>query len=400
MKVSKRLLQVPASPIRKLVPYAQQAKKQGVKIYHLNIGDPDIKTPEVMLEVLRNWQQNPISYTQSQGEPEFLEAVKTYYHRLGHDFVDKANILITNGSSEGIAMTMFAIANAGDEIITFDPFYANYNSFAAINEITITPVLTSAQNGFHLPDKKTIEKKITKKTRAIIYCNPNNPTGTVYRKEEIEMLIELVKKYRLFLIADEAYREFTYDGKKQVSLLTYIKKVPQQGILIDCVSKRYSLCGARLGMLISFNRKLMEGVNRIAQGRLSAGLISQKMAAQLTKVSKGYFKQVYKEYEKRRNILYDNLRKIPGVFVPKPEGAFYAVAHLPLKNAEEFCRWLLTDFRLDNETVMLAPAAGFYATPGLGKNEVRIAYVLKIEDLKKSLEILKEALKVYKKNIK
>lgn len=400
MKVSKRLLTVPASPIRKLVPYAQQAKKQGVKVYHLNIGDPDIKTPEVMIQVLRNWRQNPIAYAHSQGQPEFLEALQFYYQKLGHNFVNTSNILVTNGSSEGIAMTMFAIANAGDEIVTFDPFYANYSSFAAINEVTIVPILTSSKDGFHLPNRKTIERKITKKTRAILYCNPNNPTGTVYRRQEVEMLVEIAKKHGLFLISDEAYREFVYDGKKQVSLLEYMKKIPQQAILIDCVSKRYSLCGARLGMLISLNKEFMDGIIRIAQGRLSAGLVSQAMAAKLTDVPKKYFKQVHKEYDKRRNLLYRGLKKIPGVVVPKPEGAFYAIVGLPVNNAEDFCKWLLTDFRLNNETVMLAPAAGFYATPGLGKNEVRIAYVLKTEDLKKSLEILKEGLKIYKSKVK
>lgn len=395
IKVSSRLLKVPASPIRKLVPYAQEAKRQGVKVFHLNIGDPDIKTPEVMIDVLRNWEQNPIKYAHSQGEPDFLKALQIYYQRIGFDFVDTKNIIVTNGSSEGLSMVLFAIADQGGEIITFDPYYANYSSFAVINNVKLKPILTEGKNGFHLPDKKTIEKNITKKTRAILYCNPNNPTGTVYSKKEVEMLVEIAKEYNLFLISDEAYREFSYDGKKQVSILSYMKKIPQQAILIDCVSKRYSLCGARLGMIVSLNEDLMDGVLRIAQGRLSSGFINQKMAAKLTEVPESYFKKVHSEYQKRRDVLYSGLKKIKGVFLEKPEGAFYAVVKLPVVDAEDFCQWLLTKFRYKKSTVMLAPAAGFYASPDLGRNEVRIAYVLNVHDLQRSIEILEKALVEY-----
>ncbi len=392
---SKRLATVPASPIRKLVPYAVEAKKRGIKVYHLNIGDPDIKTPEVMLKVLTNWKQNPISYSQSQGEPVFLESMKSYYNQLGFNFINTSHIQVTTGGSEAISMALFATCEAGDEVISFEPFYTNYNSYAAVNGVKIVPVTTSAKNGFHLPKAIEIEKKISKKTRAILYCNPNNPTGTVYTKDEVEMLVRLAEKHNLFLISDEVYREFTYDGRKQVSLLSYFKDIPEQAILLDSLSKRYSLCGARLGTLVTLNEEILAGALRIAQGRLSSGLIDQTMAAKLTEIPDSYFQKVHKEYENRRDVLYKGLKSIKGVTVSKPEGAFYCIVGLPVKNAEDFCKYLLTDFNLNNETVMMAPAAGFYATLGLGKNEVRIAYVLNVNDLKKSIDILKTALRKY-----
>ncbi len=398
MITSDRLKTVPASPIRKLVPFATAAKKQGVKVYHLNIGDPDIKTPQVMIDVLKNWDKNPIAYAQSQGQQDFLSAVNNYYQKLEYSFLKDENIQITLGGSEAISMTLFAVANPGDEIITFEPFYANYNSYAAVNGVKIIPILTTAQNGFHLPTEEELEKKITSKTKAILYCNPNNPTGTVYTTEEIQMLVKIAKKHDLFLISDEVYREFTYDNKKQVSLLSYMQEIPDLAIMLDSLSKRYSLCGARLGMLISLNSEVVSGVLRIAQGRLSAGFIDQAVATKLTEVPDSYFKDVHTEYENRRNVLYEGLKSIPGVFVPRPEGAFYTIVKLPVKNTENFCQWLLTNFPSQSgtkETVMLAPAAGFYGTPGMGLDEVRIAYVLNIEDLKKSIEILKSALILY-----
>ncbi|PIZ68968.1 aspartate aminotransferase [Candidatus Roizmanbacteria bacterium CG_4_10_14_0_2_um_filter_36_35] len=386
---------VPSSPIRKLVPYANKAKKQGIKVYHLNIGDPDIKTPEVMIDVLKKWSGNPIPYGQSQGELKFLESLVYYYNKLGFNFIHTANIQVITGGSEAISMAFFATCETGDEVIVFEPFYTNYNSYAAVNQIKLIPVRTYGENGFHLPDKKEIEKKISKKTKAILICNPSNPTGTVYSKEEMETLVDLAKKHNLFLISDEVYREFVYDGKKHVSILDYMKKLPKQTILLNSLSKRYSLCGARLGKLVSLNNDVMAGVLRIAQGRLSSGYVDQKIAEKLTEVAPSYFKEVKKEYQKRRDILYYGLKKIKGVFLEKPEGAFYTIVRLPVKNSEDFCKWLLTDFRLNNETVMFAPAAGFYATPGLGKNEVRIAYVLNIHDLKRSIEILQRALVEY-----
>ena len=348
-----------------------------------------------MIDVLKNWDKNPISYAQSQGQPEFINALKTYYHRLGFKFLTTENIQVTTGGSEAISMAMFSVCEPGDEIIVFEPFYTNYNSYAAVNGIKFLPILTRSKNGFHLPSKKVIENKITKKTKAILYCSPNNPTGTVYTRKEIKMLVDIAKKHGLFLIADEVYREFTYDNQKHTSLLSYMRQIPQQAILLDSLSKRYSLCGARLGMLISLNKEITDGVLRIAQGRLSSGFIDQEMATKLTEIPKSYFKAVHDEYEKRRDILYEGLRKIPGVFVVKPEGAFYVIVQLPVKNAEDFCQWLLTDFRLNNETVMLAPASGFYATKNLGTNEVRIAYVLNTEDLKRSINILQQALRDY-----
>jgi aspartate aminotransferase len=401
MKLSARLTIVPASPIRKLVPFASEAKKKGVKVYHLNIGDPDILTPDVMLDVLHMWKRNPIGYGQSQGEPEFLKALRTYYHRIGFPFIDTTHIQITSGGSEAISMAMFAIANPGDEILTFEPLYTNYNSYAAINGITLTAVPTSIETGFHLP--KNIDSYITKKTKAILFCNPNNPTGTVYTKEEIEILISLAKKYGLYLLSDEVYREFTYDGRKHVSLFSYMQSIPEQAVVLDSMSKRYSVCGIRLGALVSLNADIMAGVLRIAQGRLSAGLVDQAIGAKLIEVSEHYFSDVHTEYEKRRDVLFEGLKKIPGVTIPKPEGAFYAIVGLPVADSEHFCRWLLTDFRDpsassgQDETVMLAPAAGFYATKGKGKNEVRIAYVLNTKDLKRCIKLLRIALKVYNK---
>lgn len=403
LALATRLSRVPASSIRKLVPFALAAKKQGVKVYHLNIGDPDIPTPDVMLNKLKTWKRNPIGYSQSQGEPEFIESLLWYYHRLGFSFLKSDHIQVTQGGSEALLMALFAVCDMGDEYICFEPFYTNYNSYAAIDGVKVNPVLTTPETGFHLPSQKEIEKKITKKTKAILYCSPNNPTGTIYTKQEVEMLVAIAKKYGLFLLSDEVYREFTYDGKKQISLLNYMRQIPEQAIVLDSMSKRYSLCGVRLGALISLNKDLMAGVLRIAQGRLSAGLVDQVVAAQLTKVPASYFKQVHSEYQKRRDVLYEGLTKIPGISLKKPEGAFYAIVELPVKDAEHFCQWLLTDFRLNNSTVMLAPAAGFYAstslstgaTKGLGKNEVRIAYVLNTKDLKRSLRILKSALKKY-----
>jgi len=395
IKISNRLIKVPASPIRKLVPYAVEAKKQGIKVYHLNIGDPDIKTPQVMIDVLKKWKDNPIRYGQSKGEPIFLEAIKTYYHKLGYNFISTNDIQVTSGGSEAISLSMFATCEPGDEVIVFEPLYTNYNSYAVINNIKLIPVKTEGKTGFHLPKISKIESKITKKTKAILITNPNNPTGTVLTKDEMEMIVSIAKKHSLFIISDETYREFVYDNKKFVSLFDYMQDLPDQTIVLDSMSKRYSLCGARLGMFVSLNEDLINGILRIAQGRLSVGLVDQYMAAKLTEVDKSYFKKIHDEYQKRRDVLYNGLKKIKGVFLEKPEGAFYTIVKLPVVDAEDFCRWLLTDFRYKNETVMLAPAAGFYATPGLGKNEVRIAYVLNVDDLQRSIKILEKALVEY-----
>jgi len=395
IKVSNRLLKVPASPIRKLVPYAQETKRQGVKVLHLNIGDPDIKTPKVMVDVLKGWSENPIPYGQSQGELKFLDSLVFYYDKIGYSFIDEKDILVTTGGSEAISMAFFATCEVGDEVIVFEPFYTNYNSYAAVTNIKLVPVRTYGENGFHLPKRRLIEEKITKKTKAILICNPSNPTGTVYTRQEMDMLTDLAKKYNLFLISDEVYREFVYDGKKQVSILEYMKKLPKQTILLDSLSKRYSLCGARLGMMVSLNEEVIAGALRIAQGRLSSGYVDQRIAEKLTEVPDSYFKEVHREYQKRRDVLFHGLKKIPGVFLEKPEGAFYTIVKLPVTDSENFCQWLLTKFRHNNTTVMLAPAAGFYATPGLGANEVRIAYVINTRDLEKAIEILEQALVEY-----
>lgn len=394
--VSKRLLQIPASPIRKLVPYATDAIRKGIKVYYFNIGDPDIETPEIMLEVLTSWNKKTITYSRSHGDEKLLESLKKYYHKLGHTYIDLNHLLVTLGGSEAISMAFLATTELNDEILTFEPFYTNYNSYAAVNGVKIVAVKTTAKDGFHLPALQVIEKKISKKTKAILYCNPNNPTGTVYSKKEIEMLVTIAKKHSLFLIADEVYREFVFDNKKHVSLLSYFNKIPNQAILVDSLSKRYSLCGARVGIICSLNQEIMDGAMRIAQGRLSAGLIDQLMASKLAKVPESYFKKVHREYENRRNTLYKGLLAIPGVSVPNPEGAFYCIVNLPVKDTEDFCKFLLTDFNLNGETIMIAPAAGFYATKSLGLNQVRIAYVLKIEYIKKLVKILRRALLAYK----
>ncbi|HLD24702.1 MAG TPA: pyridoxal phosphate-dependent aminotransferase [Patescibacteria group bacterium] len=399
--VSKRLRDVPASPIRKLVPYAEKAKKDGVKVYHFNIGDPDIHTPDVMLEVLHTWERNPVGYASSHGEVPLLSALQTYYHGLGHTFLEAKDIQVTMGGSEAISWAMFATCEVGDEIIVFEPFYTNYNSYAIVHDIRLTPVLTTSANGFHVPSAEEIEKKITKRTKAILICTPNNPTGTVYTKEEMDMLVGIVKKHGLFLMSDEVYREYAYDGRKQTSLLSYMQEIPNQAIMLDSLSKRYSACGIRIGALVSLNKEIMQGVLHIGQGRLSAGLVDQAMAAELTRVPDTYYEGVHKEFEKRRDVLYEGMKSIPGVVIPKPEGAFYTIVGLPVDDSEHFCQWLLTDFRDPSassgqvETVMLAPAAGFYATLGRGKNEVRIAYVLNTDAIRRCIELLKIALAQY-----
>jgi len=393
--VSHRLQSVPASPIRKLVPYAVAAKKDGVHVYHLNIGDPDIKTPDVMIDVLHHWDVNPIGYDQSQGNPEFLQSLRTYYHRLGFPFIDTKHIQVTNGGSEAISMAMFAVAESGDEILTFEPLYTNYNSYAVVNGITLKAILTTLENGFHLPQRNSIENAITRKTKAILICNPNNPTGTVYTKEELRLLVDIAKEHNLFLLSDEVYREYTYDGREHVSLFSFMQEIPNLAIVLDSMSKRYSLCGIRLGALVTLNADVLSGILAIAQGRLSSGSVDQVVAARLVDVPDKYIHAVQTEYAKRRDVLYEGLQAIPGVVIPKPEGAFYTIVGLPIDDAEHFCQWLLTDFRDNNETIMLAPAAGFYASPKEGKNEVRIAYVLHTKALSRSVNILKKALSAY-----
>lgn len=391
---SKRIQNLPVSAIRKLTPLALQAKKEGVKVYHLNIGDPDIKTPKVMLDSLRSFNLQTIRYAQSQGEPKLIQALTSYYHNLGFQ-VKEDNMVVTIGGSEALVMALFAVASPGEEILVFEPFYSNYASCAHFCDVKLTPVPTLIKEGFHLPNRRQIVKRITKKTKAILICSPNNPTGTIYTKEEIQMLVSIAQAKGLFLISDEVYREFTFDHRKHVSALEFLDQIPQQIILLDSLSKRYSICGARIGALISLNKEIVSGAVKIAQSRLSGGLIGQLMAANLIKVPHSYTAKVIKEYQKRRDALYEGLSKIKGVFLTKPEGAFYTMVSLPVENAERFASFLLTDFRLNNETVMLAPGAGFYQTQSQGLNQVRIAYVLNIKDLQKCIKIISQALKIY-----
>lgn len=395
MQISQRLKNLPMSAIRKLTPYATKALADGVKIYKLNIGDPDIKTPECMLDVLRKWETNPIRYAAAIGEPEFLKALHQYYLNLGFDFIAQENIISTIGGSEAIFMALFSVAQAGDEVLIFEPFFANYAITAGILGVKMVPIPTTIENGFHLPKKSVIEKLFTAKTKAIIYCNPSNPTGTVYTKEEVEMLVSIAKEKKVFLMCDEVYREFLFVKRPFVSILDYFKQIPEQAILIDSLSKRYSLCGGRLGILITLNNELRDGFAKIANSRLSGGLIDQMMATKMTDVGREYTDNVQKEYRNRRDTVYKMLKEIPGVVVSEPEGAFYIIAKLPVKDSEEFCIWMLKEFRDDNETVMMAPAAGFYLTPGKGIDEVRIAYVLEVPKLIRAITLLKKGLEIY-----
>lgn len=394
MQFSKRASKTPASPIRKLVPLAEEAKKKGVKVYHLNIGDPDIKTPKVIFQGLKKFPGKIIRYANSQGEKVFLEALLSYYHKLGFTDLTSDNLIVTQGGSEAILWTMLAVCDPGEEIIVFEPFYANYAGFASMAGVRLVPITTTVTNGFHLPERKEIKKKISPQTRAILICNPNNPTGTVFSQEELKALYDLCQKYHLFLLSDEVYREFCYDDKRPYSLLNF--KGDNLGVL-DSLSKRYSLCGARLGCLVTRNKELIQLVLKFGQARLSAGFLDQIMAANLTNLPKNYFDEIRKEYQARRNVVFDSLKEIPGVICQKPEGAFYLIAGLPIDDAEKFSKWLLTNFEDRGETIMLAPAAGFYMTSGLGKNEVRIAYVINQSDLKRSMEILSHALVIYQR---
>lgn len=397
MNLSNIAQQIPASPIRKLVVFAEAAKKKGTKVYHLNIGDPDIKTPDVMINALSSWGKNPISYSNSQGEKSLLESLQWYYQKIGLNDITEKNIQVTLGGSEGLMWAFLTVCNPGDEILTFEPLYANYISYAVMTQAKLVPILTTIDTGFHLPNRQAIESKITPKTKAILICNPSNPTGTVYTPEEMELLLDIAKKNNLFILSDEVYREFVYGGKKTQSFLTYADQYREGIIVVDSLSKRYSLCGARIGALVSYNEALMDSFLKYGQARLSAGFIDQNMAAELKNVPDQYFSDVVSEYEARRNTLVEGLRSIPGVVCPNPEGAFYIIAKLPVDNAEAFAKYLLTDFTDNNETVMVAPAQGFYHTPQSGMDEIRIAYVLNQTDLKRSVEILRGALTAYNK---
>jgi len=384
---------MPASPIRRLVPYSEEAKRKGIKVYHLNIGQPDIPTPDVALNAIRNIDIKVIAYSHSAGNESYRLKLAAFYRSIGIN-IDQTEILITTGGSEAVMFALMACVNPGEEVITPEPFYANYNGFAVSAGIKIVPVTSSITDDFALPPINEIEKKITAKTKGIIVCNPNNPTGYLYSKEELLHLRDIVKKHDLFLFSDEAYREFCYDGAEHFSAMN-LKGIEENVIMVDSVSKRYSECGLRIGALISKNKEIISTALKFAQARLSPPGLGQIAGEASIDTPPDYFIEVNKEYTARRDYMVDALNKMPGVYCPKPKGAFYTVARLPVDDSDKFAQWLLEEFNYRNQTVMLAPASGFYSTTGLGKNEVRIAYVLKIDDLKNAMETLAEALKIY-----
>ncbi|SJN51856.1 Aspartate aminotransferase [Sphingobacterium faecium PCAi_F2.5] len=384
---------MPASPIRKLTPFADQAKKEGKKIYHLNIGQPDIETPEVMLNALKNIDFKVWAYTASEGTASYRNKLTTYYNNLNYH-IEPTDILVTNGGSEAIMIAMQACLNPGEEVIIPEPFYANYNGFACSADIVVKPIMSYIDSGFALPSIAEFEKVITDKTKAIAICNPNNPTGYLYSREELEALRELCLKYDLYLFSDEAYREFCYDGREFISPM-HMEGLEQHVVVLDTVSKRYSACGARIGCLITKNKQLYQVALKFAQARLSPSLEGQIAAEAAIDTPASYFDAVSTEYTARRDTLVAGLNKIQGAFSPNPGGAFYVVAKLPIDNADKFCQWMLEEFAYENETVMMAPATGFYSTPGAGNNEVRLAYVLNQHDLKKALICLEKGLEAY-----
>jgi len=392
-KISHKANRMPSSPIRKLVPFSEEAKKTGKKVYHLNIGQPDIETPEVMLNAVKNFSPKVVEYSHSAGIESYRRKLSGYY-KTHHIDVDFNDIMITTGGSEAIGIAMMTCLNEGDEIIIPEPFYANYNGFSTHAGVVIKPVRSFIESGFALPLIINFEKAITRKTKAIMICNPGNPTGYLYTREELESLRELVLKHDLFLFADEVYREFCYEGAEYVSVM-HLKGLSNNVVLLDSVSKRYSACGARIGALISKNKEVMAGALKFAQARLSPPTFGQVASEAAIDTPQSYFDSVKKEYTSRRDFVVDALNKIEGVFCPKPQGAFYCIARLPIDDSDTFCQWLLEKFEYKNQTVMLAPATGFYFTEGAGKNEVRMAYVLKMEDLKNAMLCLDQALKVY-----
>lgn len=395
MKLSNRISNMQFSPIRKLSPYADTAKKNNIKVYHLNIGQPDVMTPESFFETIHNFDEKVLAYSSSQGINILLESFIEYYKKWNIN-LDKDEIMITNGGSEAILFALMTICDAGDEIIIPEPFYTNYNGFAEAAGVNVVPFITRAEEGFHLPKKEEITSKITDKTKAILISNPGNPTGVVYNENEIRMLADIAKEYNIYIIADEVYREFVYDNLKYTSAM-YMTDILDRVILIDSISKRYSACGARIGLVASKNKELINQVLKLCQSRLCVPTIEQLASANLINTPESYFKEVKAEYENRRNILYDSLCAIKGVICRKPTGAFYIVAKLPVKNAEDFAKWLLTDFNYEGKTVMVAPAEGFYATHGLGKDEIRISYCINSEELKDAMKILGIAIERYKR---
>ncbi len=392
-ELSERGRAMPASPIRKLMPLADEAKRRGVRVYHLNIGQPDLETPAAFRAKLAQVER-VIAYTPSNGTPEFLAALRTYYRNLGIA-LEPDQLLATTGGSEAILFALFGTAESGDEALTCEPYYTNYNSFATLAGVKLVPLTTRGDDGFHLPPRDAWERALTPRSKLVILCNPNNPTGTVYTPEELAMVADFCREHGLFLLSDEVYREFVYDGRRAVSALTLIGH-EERVIVVDSLSKRYSACGIRLGCLATRNPEVHQAALRMAQGRLSPPGLAQLMATAIPEIGPDYYAAMRDEYQSRRDVLFAGLTRIPGVFLRKPEGAFYFIARLPIDDSDEFARFLLADFSHRGATVMVAPAPGFYATPGLGKNEVRIAYVLKREDLESAVEVLGVALPAYR----
>ena len=392
-KISVKAEAMPASPIRKLVPFAEAAKKRGTTVYYLNIGQPDIETPEIALNAIKNLDRKVIEYSHSAGFESYRMKLSASYIKQGLP-VNTEDILVTTGGSEALIFGFMTTCNPGDEVIIPEPFYANYNGFAVTAGLNVVPVTSSIESGFALPPVEEIEKKITPKTKAIVICNPGNPTGYLYSQSELEQLRDIVKKYDLFLFADEVYREFCYDGAQPFSVMN-LSGIENNVVMIDSVSKRYSMCGARIGAMVTKNKDVMAAALKFGQARLSPPTIDQIAAEAALDTPQSYFDNVVEEYVERRNIMVDGLNEIPGVFCPKPSGAFYCVASFPVDDAEKFCQWLLQDFSYNGQTVMMAPANGFYSTKGAGKKEARIAYVINKESLRNAVQCLKKALEEY-----
>lgn len=393
MNISQRGLDIQESPIRKLKPYADDAIKRGIRVYFINIGQPDIITPEPVWEAIRNYGEEVLSYGPAQGFLELRQAIADYF--VDYDIpLTAENVIITVGGSEAIHFSFSVVADPGEEVIIPEPFYTNYNGYAACANVRIVPLALHVEDGFRLPASREIEAKISPKTRAILLCSPNNPTGTVYTEEELDRVIDLAVKHELFLISDEVYKEFVYDGAKHKSLLEY-EDIKDRVIVVDSISKRFSCCGARVGAVITRNADVYQAVLKFAQARLCPPSIEQKGALAAYRMERSYFDAIREEYQKRRDVLYEGLKDIPGIVVHKPQGAFYFIVKLPIKDCEHFVRWMLTDFELDKETVMVAPAQGFYSTPGRGEDEVRIAYVLKEPDLKRAITVFRAGLDKY-----
>lgn len=392
-KISNKGILMPESPIRKLVPFAEDAKKRGVKVYQLNIGQPDIETPKIALDAVRNNNIKVLAYSRSEGSEQYRSKLVKYYDTKNIN-INSKEIIVTSGASEALLFTFGSIMDKDDELIVPEPFYANYNGFSVANSLKIVPVVSTIENDFSLPPIEDFEKLITKKTKAILICNPNNPTGYLYSKEEIKKLVKIVKKHDLFLISDEVYREFTYDGDSHYSIMEE-SSIEQNAIMIDSVSKRYSMCGARIGCVVSKNKSVIKTVLKFAQSRLSPPTYAQIASEAALETPQSYFEEINAKYVSRRDLLISELRKIDGLKVANPKGAFYCVVELPIEDASDFAQWMLEKFNVENETIMVAPAEGFYSTEGLGKNQIRIAYVLNEKDLKTSTQILKKALEKY-----